>query len=118
LTDLESVTALARGLDKEFDRAGLRDEGRILNALLQLIETGAPRAVIHIHGERVPYEAACAYLCSLSTHPTAWQQLEVGHLEPQDWRLLLTSFADVVESYARERGLPVERRASRAPTRR
>jgi hypothetical protein len=117
LTDLESVTALARGLDKEFDRAGLEDEGRILNALVQLIELGAPRAVIHIHGERVPYETACAYLCSLSTHPTAWPQLEVGHLDPQDWRRRLTSFADIVASYARERGLSVERRPSRAPTR-
>jgi len=117
LTDLESVTALARGLDREFDRAGLEDEGRILNALMQLIEIGAPRSVIHIHGERVPYEAACAYLCSLSTHPTAWPQLEVGHLEPQDWRRRLTSFADSVASYARERGLPVVRRSSRAPTR-
>lgn len=116
MADLESVAALARRLDQDFGRAKLRDEGRILKALLELVESGVPRTVVQIHGEPITYEEACAYLHALSTHPTAWPHLELDHLESQEWQRRLTAFADALAVYARERGLRVTRGSSRVAT--
>lgn len=109
MTDLESVSALARGVGRDFDRAGLHEESRILQALVSLVTSGVPSAVVHIHGDAVPAAEASSYLRSLCTHPTAWPSLEPAHLEPAEWRRRLETLATALADRAEAGRLDADR---------